>query len=134
MIDILYLREQRCIVNLLSNWLVLVLKSISYGCHGLGLMFINHYCLYLLSHPFVLAKVEQLLVLLLCVCIYHCLCLCLCLLSQSVGVGIISQEVVSVAVQSCIRQLVRTRLACSLAHLLNTAMSSPLRCCQSPTP
>ena len=131
MIDILYLREQRCIVNLLSNWLALALKSRSYiyGSHGLGLMFINH-CLYLLSPPFVLAKVEQLLVQMLCVCI----CLCLRLLSQSVGVGIISQEVVSVAVQSCIRQLVRTMLACSLAHLLNTAMSSPVRCCQSPTP
>ena len=62
-----------------------------------------------------LAKCEQLLVQLLCVC--HCLCLRL--LSQSVGVCIISQEVVSVAVQSCIRQLVRTMLACSLAKHRN---------------
>ena len=93
----------------------------------LWLLMLTNHCFYLLSHPFVLAKVEQLLVLLLCVCL--CLCICHCLWSQSNGVGIISQEVVSVAVQSCIRQLVRTMLACSLAHLLNTAMSSPLPCC-----
>ena len=78
----------------------------------LWLLMLTDHCFYLLSHPFVLAKVEQLLVLLLCLC--HCNCLCP--LSQSVGVGIISQEVVSVAVQSCIRQLVRGQ--CLHARLL----------------